>query len=57
MIETLLSKFEENNIPIQITLDIDKNPTVHAITKEGVVKTEHEILFVALELMEEKLFE
>jgi hypothetical protein len=62
MIEQLLNKFAENGVGVQITLDIDRQPTVHAIpSKEmvhikGIQFTQDDTLVGALELMKEKLF-
>ena len=51
----LLEFFQYNNVSIQITLDVDKYPTVHAIYKKELYKTEHEDVISALKAMKKKL--
>ncbi|WP_161805243.1 hypothetical protein [Sporosarcina globispora] len=56
MIDLLLSKFEEAGIPLQITLDFDKEATVHAFDLNRELHlTTGNTLFSALEKMAEKL--
>jgi len=61
-IEEYLRFFKEQNTPIQITLDIGKQPTVHALfnkevgEKSYIQMTEEDTLLQALESMKEKLF-
>jgi hypothetical protein len=52
MIEQLLQKFAEMGIAIQITLDINKKPTVHAITIKGLKYVEGDTLIEALQNMD-----
>lgn len=54
--EDLLKFFKNNKVAIQITLDIGKKPTVHAITKMGIVFADGETVVDALENMKKKLF-
>ncbi|MED3792453.1 hypothetical protein P4571_08350 [Niallia alba] len=58
--DKLLGFFKENKVPIQITIDIDKNPTVHAFYEvEGkmeLYKTVGESVESALLNMKSKLF-
>lgn len=58
--DNLLDFFKGNKVPIQITLDIDQNPTVHAFHEvEGKMelhKTDGESVLEALENMKNKLF-
>lgn len=51
----LLDFFQEEGVAIQITLDIGKRPTVHAL-HNGIHRSEHDTIVGALELMKEKLF-
>jgi hypothetical protein len=56
VIEHYLEKFKEAGIAIQITLDIEKPVTIHAIDFDRTLHmTEDEMLVVALKKMEEKL--
>ena len=53
----LLHFFAENKVPIQLTLDPDVNPTVHALFKyngDTIQATEEEILEYALLAMKNK---
>lgn len=51
----LLEFFRWNEVPIQITIDINNKPTVHAISGGEIHETEHENVEDALELMKVKL--
>lgn len=61
-LEEYLELFEENHIAIQITLDIGKQPTVHALypkdslERKSLKMTEADTLLEALEQMKVKLF-
>lgn len=56
MIDSLLSKFKKAGIPLQITLDIDKEATVHAFDLNRELHlTSGNTLIDALEKMAEKL--
>jgi hypothetical protein len=61
-VEQWLDYFKEKGIAIQITLDIHKDPTVHAILPKdykgelkGIQFTEHETLLGALKMMVNKI--
>lgn len=51
----LLEFFRWNEVPIKITLDVNKKPTVHAISGGETHMTEHESLEEALRLMKVNL--
>lgn len=61
-LEEYLKFFKDNNISIQITLDIDRQPTVHALApkrdfeRSYLKMTEEDTLLEALEQMKIKLF-
>lgn len=57
--DELLEFFKVKGVPIQITLDLDVKPTVHALfNKDGrkIHKTGGETIFEALSNMKMKLF-
>lgn len=58
--EELLKFFEEEGISLQITLDINQKPTVHALDSRGIVLglqyADGETVIKALQNMKEKLF-
>lgn len=61
-LEEYLNFFKEKNVSIQITLDIDRKPTVHALQpkrdfeRSYIKMTEADTLLEALEQMKIKLF-
>lgn len=48
----LIKKLTDKGIALQITLDIGKNPTVHAITEKGLVRMEGLTVLEALNKVE-----
>lgn len=57
--EELLKFFKNNGVAIQITIDLNCNPTVHAIPStgfRGLQKTEGKTVVEALEKMKANLF-
>lgn len=53
----LIRLLNDEDVAVQITLDIGKKPTVHAIAKDGLVKTDGLTLMEALLKMDKLLFE
>lgn len=51
----ILEFFIWNEVPLQITIDANKKPIVHAISGGKIHMTEHENVEEALELMRVKL--
>lgn len=53
--QILFNKFQEEEIPTQITLGIGELPTVHALHKGSLYKTEEDTVLQALLKMRDKL--